>query len=224
VIGGGLVVLALTALLSVPALAAAPYTVALKLPNTVKKGHAIKITANGLSSNAAKLSVFVAVHPCAKTAKAETPLGTSKIINHGVVHHYSKSASPVASVAGKHYACAYLTSSSGKLTYAHASKVYTVLAPAPPSVSLVVTPGSDECTAVSFNVKISDQAILKNVDVNLGYGYVYNVSPDSFSYEQLYQEAYPGGSSWTATVTATDANGLKTTVSKSFTAPSCPSA
>jgi hypothetical protein len=221
---GGLVVLALTAALSVPALAAAPYTVALKLPSTVKKGHAIKITAAGLSSNASSLSVFVSLHPCAKTAKAEAGIATAKIISHGVVHHYSKSASPVAGVAGRHYACAYLTAvPPAKLTYARASKAYIVVAPAPPKISLVVTPGTEECSAVSFNVKVSDSSLLRNVNVDLGYGFAYNVTPDTYDYQELYQEGYPGGSSWTATVKATDANGLVTTVSKPFTAPACPS-
>lgn len=218
---GGLVALATTIALSASALAATPYSVALKLPGTVKEGKKIKLTAAGQSSNDSKLSVFVSTHACAKTAKAETTLASSKVVSGGVVHHFSKSASPVAKAAGEYFACAYLTSSSGKSTYAHASKKYEVLAPKPPSISLVVTPGNIECSAVSFNLKVSDEAILRDVNVNLGDGFVYDVHPNTYTYEELYQEGYPSSSSWTATATATDANGLKSTVSKTFTAPPC---
>jgi hypothetical protein len=218
-----LVVLTAAGALAGQALASGAYRVHLSVPGTVNKGHTFTVTAAGAASNASRLTVFLATHKCKKSAKAEATVGT-KIISHRVVHTYSKSATKTASVPGKHYACAYLSSvPPAKLTYARASKAYTVVAPSSPTVSLVVTPTTVPCTAVYFTVKAADPQGLADVHVNLGDGVVFDEPQDGAdSYQQLYQQGYPSGFSSTATVTATSVHGQVASVSKPFTAPPCP--
>jgi hypothetical protein len=216
-----LVALTVAGALAGQALASGAYSVHLSVPSKVDKGDKFTVTSAGAASNAAGLTVFLATHKCKKSAKAEAAVGT-KIISDRVVHTYSKSATKTASVPGKHFACAYLSSvPPATLTYARASKAYTVVVvPTLPTVSLVVTAPTQCGTAVYFNVTAADPQGLSDVHLNFGDGNVYDVPQDGAdSYQYLWQPNYPNGGSFTATVTATSVHGQVATVSKPFTAP-----
>lgn len=215
-----LVVLTVAGALAGQALASGAYSVHLSVPSKVDKGDKFTVTAAGVASNAAHLTVFLATHKCKKSAKAEGAVGT-KIISGRGIHTYSKSATKAASVPGKYFACAYLSSvPPAALTYARASKAYTVVVPALPTVSLVVTAPTQCGTAVYFNVTAADPQGLSDVRLDFGDGNVYDVPQDGAdSYQYLWQPNYPNGGSFTATVTATSVHGQVASVSKPFTAP-----
>ena len=103
-----------------------PYVVHLTVPSTVVKGSQFAIVAHGLSSNASRLTVFVAHGSCALTSKKEALTGTLIIHKH-VVNSFSYSYAHVAMNLGTHRACAYLTAVPPySITYARASKSWTV--------------------------------------------------------------------------------------------------
>ncbi len=111
------------------AIAMAPYTVSLKVPSVVKRGHQLKVTASGESANLSRLTVFLAGKACAASAAHEHGVSGAKlIINKQVVNAYSKSAVVTAKVLGKRHACAYLTGLPPQsLPRAHAFASYTVI-------------------------------------------------------------------------------------------------
>jgi hypothetical protein len=122
----GVAALALAAGVGTASAGSRPYVVHLTVPSTVVKGSQFAIVAHGVSSNAARLTVFVAHNSCALTAKKEALTGTLIIHKH-VVNSFSYSYAHVATKVGTHRACAYLTAVLPySITYARASKSWTV--------------------------------------------------------------------------------------------------
>jgi hypothetical protein len=126
--GLGLLALVLTgALVSGAALAAASFTVHLKVPGTVQEGKRFAVKATGKSATLSRLTVFVDTEACAGTAAAEgTHPKSSKIITHKVVGDYTETGTVAANGVGHHHACAYLNAPTSSPTRASASASYTV--------------------------------------------------------------------------------------------------
>jgi hypothetical protein len=125
----GLVALTVALASGAVALAMAPYTVHVAVPATVKKGHDFKLTASGESANLSRLTVFLDSTACAPTASREHAKPTAKlIISKDVVNKYTKSATLMAKVLGKHHACGYLTGTPPQsLPRAHSFATYKVV-------------------------------------------------------------------------------------------------
>jgi hypothetical protein len=125
----GVTVLAIVGGSTGAALAAAPYTLTLKVPSLINVSSRFKVMATGTSSNVSHLTVFLASKRCAASAKAEAALSSREIISKNVTHTYSKSTTVLAGSTGVYRACGYLTSPAPrKSARAHASRTYTVLA------------------------------------------------------------------------------------------------
>lgn len=105
-----------------------PYTVHARVaPTPVAVGSAFRVTADGSSSNASILVVFLDLRACATTASEERSLGATEIIYHSVVGLYKRFRTVTAHTAGDHFACAYLIGTPPQsLTRAYAFRPYTV--------------------------------------------------------------------------------------------------
>jgi len=97
------------------------------VPAPVAKGSDFRVIANGNSSNASILVVFLDRQACASTAAEERSHAATEIIDHPVVGLYKRSRTVLARVAGNHYACAYLIATPpATLTRGQASAAYAV--------------------------------------------------------------------------------------------------
>ena len=105
-----------------------PYSVHVRVvPAPVAKGTALRVIANGNSSNASILVVFLDREVCATTGTDERSHPATEIIDHAVVGLYKRIRTVLARVAGTHYACAYLIATPpATLTRGHASTAYVV--------------------------------------------------------------------------------------------------
>jgi hypothetical protein len=84
---------------------------------------------SGESANLSRLTVFLDSTACAPTASREHAKPTAKlIISKNVVNKYTKSATLMAKVLGKHHACGYLTGTPPEsLPRAHSFATYKVM-------------------------------------------------------------------------------------------------
>jgi hypothetical protein len=167
--GLGLLTLVLTgALVSGAALAAASYTVHLKVPGTVQKGKRFTVKATGKSANRSRLTVFVDTKACAGTAAAEgTHPKSSKIITHNVVGDYTETGTVAANGVGRHHACAYLNAPPSSPTRASVSASYTVVSN---TVSTTTTTTTTTTTPTTSDVNACTLLTLAQVTELLGNG------------------------------------------------------
>jgi len=106
------------------------YNVKLTVPASVARSYPFTVTADGVSFNVSRLTVFLKNGACPASANLAVSAGAHEIISTNVASGYSKLHAVTPKFVGTHIVCAYLTSvgTSALTTYANAQAVYSVVA------------------------------------------------------------------------------------------------